>query len=59
MHDSGLTRNGANEQDIKVLTLRIPQSLAERLRLMAEAERRSVNGQIERLLEEAVDRHVA
>jgi hypothetical protein len=54
MHDSEPPRNTGDDEQIAKLTLRIPRTLAERIRVVADSERRSVNGQIERWLEEAL-----
>lgn len=59
MHESETSRNSGNDEQLAKLTLRIPRPLAERIRSVAEAERRSVNGQIERFLEEALDKPAA
>lgn len=44
----------SGEKEVKKLLLRIPPDLWEQVQRMADAEFRSINGQIEYLLREAV-----
>ena len=45
----------AEERDLKVMQLRLPAQLAEAIKRLATDERRSMNAQIVKLLEDAID----
>lgn len=47
------------ENDLEVFSIRLPKEMGETIKKLAEANRRSRNGQIVTLLEQAVDLHKA